>query len=143
LVLGPFAFAAALASSTDPERDGGWLFLDAGMNDLMRPALYQARHRIEPLTLSPSLSENGQKAIRRVCGPVCESSDDFGSYEFPADFQAPALVVIRDAGAYGFTMASQYNGRALPDEVFLENGRVAHVSRPATVDSWVRDRLAT
>jgi diaminopimelate decarboxylase len=134
----------ASSSSSDNQPDGGWLFVDAGMNDLMRPALYQARHRIEPLVTPPgSLSENGQKAIRRVCGPVCESSDDFGSYEFPADFQAPALVVIRDAGAYGFTMASQYNGRALPDEVFLENGRVAHVSRPATVDSWVRDRLAT
>lgn len=130
-------------SGADGQPDGGWLFLDAGMNDLMRPALYQARHRIEPLQLPASLSENGQVAIRRVCGPVCESSDDFGSYEFPADFQAPALVVIRDAGAYGFTMASQYNGRALPDEVFLEGGRVAHVSRPATVDTWVKDRLAT
>lgn len=116
----------------------GWVFLDAGMNDLMRPALYQARHRIEPV-----LSKNGQPSVRRVCGPVCESSDDFGSYELPVDLTVGDLAVIRDAGAYGFTMASQYNGRALPDEVFVEGGAVTHVSRTATVESWVASRQAT
>lgn len=120
---------------------GGWVFLDAGMNDLMRPALYQARHRIEPLLVP--LSRNVQSSVRRVCGPVCESSDDFGSYDLPADLGVGELVVLRDAGAYGFTMASQYNGRALPDEVFIEGGAVTHVSRTATVDAWIAARVAT
>lgn len=123
------------------ENPGGWVFVDAGMNDLMRPALYQARHRIEPL-FAP-VSRDGQLSVRRVCGPVCESSDDFGSYALPRDLAIGELVVIRDAGAYGFTMASQYNGRALPDEVFVEGGAVTHVSRTASVESWIASRQAT
>lgn len=117
---------------------GGWVFLDAGMNDLLRPALYMARHRIEPVV------DGGRPSIhRRICGPVCESSDDFGGYQVPADLAPGSLLVIRDAGAYGFTMASQYNARALPDEVFVEGGAVTQVSRSATLDSWIAGRLAT
>ena len=119
---------------------GGWVFIDAGMNDLLRPALYQARHRIEPVALDDR-SEGTPSVTRRVCGPVCESSDDFGSYELPEI--TPSLLVIRDTGAYGFTMASQYNGRGLPDEVFVEGGEVTHVSRSASADTWAEGRLAT
>ncbi|MGH7280140.1 MAG: diaminopimelate decarboxylase, partial [Polyangiaceae bacterium] len=78
--------------------DRRWLMIDAGMNDLIRPALYQARHIIVELDRhmpNPTTSW-------RVVGPVCESSDDFGSHDLPekqADF-----VAILDAGAYGFTM---------------------------------------
>jgi diaminopimelate decarboxylase len=111
-----------------------WLMIDAGMNDLIRPALYQARHRIVPL-----VAERGPTLPWRVVGPVCESSDDFGEHELP---RAPGEhVAILDAGAYGFTMASAYNGRALPAEIFLAGGRVAHVSARATEERWVRERL--
>lgn len=113
----------------------GWIFLDAGMNDLARPAMYGAHHRIEPLTVTPTVTRSV-----RVGGPVCESSDDFGTYDLPDP--APGLVVIRDAGAYGFTMASQYNGRALPREVHIERGVVTAVSAGTSVDAWVRSRLA-
>jgi len=114
----------------------GWVFLDAGMNDLLRPALYGARHRIEPLTLDPS----APLAPWKVGGPVCESSDDFGLYDLPSE--PPPAVLIRDAGAYGYTMASRYNGRGMPAEVFVENGAVAAISKADDVDSWVAGRLA-
>lgn len=111
-----------------------WLMIDAGMNDLVRPALYQARHRIVTL-------ERGSDAVAEwhVVGPVCESSDDFGAHELPSP--PPRDVAILDCGAYGFTMASQYNGRALPVEVFLRGGAIASRSRRAPA-TWVESRLA-
>jgi diaminopimelate decarboxylase len=111
-----------------------WLMIDAGMNDLLRPALYAARHRIEPMEGAPA-----PDAPRwRVVGPVCESSDDFGEHPFASP---PARVIIRDAGAYGYTMASEYNGRPLPTEVFVRRGLVAAVHHPRSVDAWVAERV--
>lgn len=114
-----------------------YLLIDAGMNDLLRPALYQARHRVEPMDAPPPAAPHGIEM--RVCGPVCESSDDFGTHRMPE--RAPARVVLRDAGAYGFTMASEYNGRALPSEVFLSRGRVVARLAPRSADAWVAARL--
>jgi diaminopimelate decarboxylase len=110
-----------------------WLMIDAGMNDLLRPALYGAKHRIEPLDRAPSPPE------WRVVGPVCESSDDFGAH--PIGSEPPATVVIRDAGAYSFTMASEYNGRALASEVFVKNGVVVSTSPGPGASAWVKRRL--
>lgn len=110
-----------------------WLMIDAGMNDLLRPALYQARHRIEPLS-----SPTKDAVAWRVVGPVCESSDDFGVHDLPAE--PDTLVAILDAGAYGYTMASQYNGRALPGEVFLAGGAVVAKLEREPVATWVRER---
>ena len=111
-----------------------WCMVDAGMNDLIRPALYAARHRIEPVEAEPSGPE------WQVVGPVCESADDFGLHALG---DAPkGFVVIRDAGAYGYTMASSYNGRNLPQEVFLSQGAIAN-SRSWAVQDWVDDRLRT
>lgn len=121
------------------ERD--WLIIDAGMNDLMRPALYQSPHRIEPLrgpTADPSSGETSSRDYR-VVGPVCESSDDFGTHRLPKP--SPEHVVIRDAGAYGFTMASEYNGRAVPTEVFLKGGEIVATLSTSGMPSWVERRL--
>jgi diaminopimelate decarboxylase len=114
-----------------------WMMIDAGMNDLMRPALYQARHRIVPV-------EGGYvdatRALEwRVVGPVCESSDDFGTHTLPRE--PPREVAILDAGAYGYTMASRYNGRPLPAEVFVRGGRVVGKTRRAAPEEWVEDRV--
>jgi diaminopimelate decarboxylase len=111
-----------------------WTMIDAGMNDLMRPALYQARHRIVSLA-----SESGAKRPSRVVGPVCESSDDFGIHELPAG--PVAAVALLDAGAYGYSMASRYNGRAMPAEVFLREGEIAHVHGRKPIEDWIEDRL--
>jgi len=128
-------FGVLVARVVQEKRSGTrrWCMIDAGMNDLIRPALYQARHRIEPV-LRPG---NGQQW--QVVGPVCESADDFGLHALGDPL--PSHVVVRDAGAYGFTMASEYNGRALPAEIFVAGGKVAKVARSPGVDSWVQRRL--
>jgi len=86
--------------------------LDAGMNDLLRPALYHAQHRIENLT-----SEEERRPYD-VVGPVCESSDVFGEQVMLNKCRRGDLVAIRSAGAYGESMASQYNCRPLAPAVF-------------------------
>ena len=113
--------------------DRSWVFLDAAMNDLIRPALYGAAHRIEPTDRLPS------GPVVRVAGPVCESADDFGEHVLSEPL--PLRVVIRDAGAYGFTMASEYNGRALPAEIFARGGSVASASPSPGRAAWVAGRL--
>lgn len=81
--------------------------LDAGMTDLIRPALYQARHKIE------NISNNAPEEIYDVVGPICESSDVFGKEIHINKLHRGDLVAIRSAGAYGEVMASQYNCRKL------------------------------
>jgi diaminopimelate decarboxylase len=110
-----------------------FVIIDAAMNDLIRPALYGAHHRIEPLDRPPS------SPLWRVAGSVCESADDFG--EHPLGNPLPGRVVIRDAGAYGFVMASEYNGRPLPAEIFASGGAVRSVSQSPGRAAWVARRL--
>jgi len=112
-----------------------WLMIDAGMNDLVRPALYQARHRIVPLERDAADAES---VAWRVVGPVCESSDDFGEHLLPRD--PPPYVAILDAGAYGYTMASEYNGRQLPVEAFIRAGQVVSRTPRASVEAWAEER---
>ena len=131
-LVGPYGMLVASVRQTKEGAARRWLMIDAGMNDLLRPALYGAVHRIEPLERLPGSKE------WRVVGPICESSDDFGTH---AIGEAPERVVLRDAGAYGFVMASEYNGRALASEVFSQNGRVVHTSPSPGVDFWVERRL--
>lgn len=89
--------------------------IDAGMTDLIRPALYQAHHKIENLT------SEGNIYRYDVVGPVCESADTFGKYiELPETHRGD-LVAIRSAGAYGESMASRYNLRDLPKSVFSDD----------------------
>jgi diaminopimelate decarboxylase len=102
--------------------------IDAGMTELLRPALYGAFHRIEPLRPSASAARQYE-----FVGPVCESSDVVGR-----DRRVPALAVgdfvaIRDAGAYGAAMASNYNRRPLPAEVLVDEGAWRVVRRRQTI----------
>jgi diaminopimelate decarboxylase len=138
-LVGSFGVLAATVLQAKVSRATGrrWLMIDAGMNDLIRPALYQSRHRIEAVH-EPS---GASRVAYRVVGPICESSDDFGEHDLPGG-SVPSLVVIRDAGAYGFTMASQYNGRPLPAEVFVSGGSVVGTTPRADTRAWVQSRLA-
>ena len=88
--------------------------VDAGMNDLIRPALYHASHRIE------NLSSNGPELPYDVVGPCCESSDVFGKDVLLEECHRGDFIAIRSAGAYGESMASQYNCRPLAPAVFSE-----------------------
>ncbi|MCE5320033.1 MAG: diaminopimelate decarboxylase [Bacteroidales bacterium] len=89
--------------------------LDAGMNDLIRPALYQASHRIDNLT------SKGRVMRYDVVGPVCESSDRFGKNLLLPQTKRGDLVAIRSAGAYGQVMAMRYNQKDIAPEYFSEN----------------------
>ncbi len=131
-IVGPYGVLVSKVIQSKSSGERRWLMLDAGMNDLMRPALYGARHRIEPLSHEPGGDSY------RVVGPVCESTDDFGDYPLGA---VPKYVAIRDAGAYGFTMANEYNARPLPAEVFVSGGEIVHISHSLGVEAWLNRRL--
>jgi diaminopimelate decarboxylase len=89
--------------------------IDAGMTDLIRPALYQAHHKIENLT------SKGHIYRYDVVGPVCESSDTFAKYIELPESKRGDIIAIRSAGAYGEAMASRYNLRDLPSSVFSDD----------------------
>ena len=89
--------------------------VDAGMTDLIRPALYQAYHKIE------NISSDGPKATYDVVGPICESSDVFGKSVDLNETKRGDLIAIRSAGAYGEITASQYNCRRLPTGYITED----------------------
>lgn len=114
------------------DRGGRQIVVDAGMTELIRPALYGARHDVLALTSlgRPVSGEGGAiRVATRVDGPICESTDELGDHALP-DLRRGDLVAIRDAGAYGASMSSTYNGRPRPPQVFLEpDGRLVLARR--------------
>ena len=102
--------------------EGAQVVLDAGMTELIRPALYGAHPAIGALTsLGRGLSDGAPAELRptRVDGPICESTDALGEHPLPP-LRRGDLVAIHDAGAYGAVLGSTYNGRPRPPQVFLE-----------------------
>lgn len=120
------------------------VILDAGMTELIRPALYGAFHPIEALTSlgKPVAREAagggtaaGDDALADVDGPICESTDHLGSHALPP-LRRGDLVVIRDSGAYGASLGSTYNGRPRPPQALLEpDGRLTLLRRRGTLAS--------
>jgi diaminopimelate decarboxylase len=99
-----------------------FIIVDVGMNDLIRPALYQGYHEIVPLNETANL-------IRAdVVGPVCESGDFIALDREIAEVKAGDLLAIMSAGAYGFSMASNYNSRPLAAEILVQ-GKTHQVIR--------------
>jgi diaminopimelate decarboxylase len=94
-----------------------FVVVDAAMNDLMRPSLYDAYHAIDPVTPG-----NSQMTVN-VVGPICESGDTFATGRTMGSVRAGDLVVFRTAGAYAATMASTYNSRPLTPEVMVSGDR--------------------
>ena len=129
------AAGALIASVVDlKENSDGQRFavLDAGMTDLIRPALYGAFHRIEPVVSRP-----GPALTYDVVGPVCESSDVFGQERLLPPLEVGDLLAVLDAGAYGSAMASTYNRRPLPAEVLVDEGRWDVIRRRQTIADLV------
>lgn len=98
--------------------------VDAGMNDLIRPALYEGHHEIVPVKQP---ADAGRVKVD-VVGPICESGDFFCQDRELPDFQPGEIIALMSSGAYGFVMASNYNSRALPAEILVE-GSTARVIR--------------
>lgn len=111
--------------------------VDAGMNDLIRPALYEGHHEIVPLE-EPASAE---RRVVDVVGPICESGDFFCQDRELPDFQAGDTVALMSAGAYGFVMASNYNSRPLPAEVLVESGTATVIRRRQTLDDLIEGEL--
>jgi diaminopimelate decarboxylase len=116
-------------------KDGGarrFVIVDAGMNDLVRPALYDAHHRIEPV-----VERGGPVELVDVVGPVCETSDFLARRRELARPREGDVLAVLDAGAYGFSMSSRYNMRPRAAEVLVENGRARLIRRRETFEDLV------
>ncbi len=116
-----------------------FLIIDAAMNDLVRPAMYEAHHDIIPVT-EPATGVEPQPLD--IVGPVCESGDTFAKQRLMPPLKSGDLVAFRSAGAYGAVMASEYNARPLIPEVMVKGDQFAVVRpRPTYEDLIARDTL--
>lgn len=123
--------------------DREFLIIDAAMNDLIRPALYEAYHEIEPVR-APGRNFNTQ--TYDVVGPICESGDTFTKRRELPELSAGDLIVLHSAGAYGASQSSQYNTRPLVPEVLVsgdkftvvrERPKLEDILRTETIPDWV------
>jgi diaminopimelate decarboxylase len=105
-----------------------FIVVDAAMNDLMRPALYDAWHKID------AVRPSGKTRVANVAGPVCETGDTFATGRTMDEVEAGDLVVFRTAGAYAAAMSSTYNSRPLTPEVLVDGSRWAVVRPRIDVD---------
>ncbi len=94
-----------------------FLIVDSGMSDLIRPSLYEAYHKIVPVAVAENSSETAEKTD--VVGPICESGDFLGKDRLLPGLTKGDLLAVMGAGAYGFTMSSNYNSRTRPSEVMV------------------------
>lgn len=111
-----------------------YLILDAGMNDLARPALYDAYHAVLPCTQT----DDAPHDLYDIVGPVCETGDTFVTNEKMPALQAGDIVALMDAGAYGASMASTYNARPLPAEIMVKGDKTAVIRARETVEDAIR-----
>jgi len=113
------------------ERDR-FMIIDAGMNDLLRPSMYDAYHDIVPCEI-----REGEPQPYQVVGPICETGDTFARDRMMPSVQAGDLVAIKNAGAYGAVMASSYNTRPLVPEVLVEGDKVTVIRPRPTHDDLI------
>ena len=116
-----------------------FLILDGAMNDLIRPAMYEAYHDIIPVIEPEAATE---KQPYDIVGPVCESGDTFAKQRDMVPLEADDLVAFRSAGAYGAVMSSEYNSRALIPEVLVHGDQFAVIRARPTFDEMInRDTI--
>ncbi|NCT40661.1 MAG: diaminopimelate decarboxylase [Alphaproteobacteria bacterium] len=107
--------------------DRDFLVIDAAMNDLIRPTLYDAYHGIEAVE-----NRDAQERVYDVVGPICETGDTFSQERSLPEMARGDLAVIKSAGAYGFCMASNYNTRPLPAEVLVDGDQFTVIRKRQT-----------
>jgi diaminopimelate decarboxylase len=118
-----------------------FVIVDAGMNDLIRPALYHSYHEIVPVE-DRSISKGKSKTEKiDIVGPVCESGDFFALDRQMPELREDDLLAIMSAGAYGFAMASNYNSRPLPAEALVRGDRFALIHKRQTWEDLLRDEM--
>ena len=114
--------------------DRTFLIVDGAMNDLIRPAMYEAHHDIVPV-VEPA--PGVEPAVYDIVGPVCESGDTFARHRTMPPVSDGDLIAFRSAGAYGAVMASEYNTRALIPEVLVNGDQFAVIRRRPTFDEML------
>ena len=102
-----------------------FVILDAGMNDLMRPALYGAKHQIIPASKINKISKKTYEFV----GPICESTDKFSSLKNFQQLEEKDLIIICDVGAYGTSLSSNYNVRAKPIELLIKGSKISVIKK--------------
>ncbi|MFO0746129.1 MAG: diaminopimelate decarboxylase [Myxococcota bacterium] len=121
---------------TKQNGDARFVVVDAGMNDLLRPALYSAWHAIEPVAAPRAARE-----VVDVVGPVCETGDFFAKDRELPVVAAGELLAVRSAGAYAFAMASNYNSRPRAAEVLVDGARFDVIRARETFDDLIRGEI--
>jgi diaminopimelate decarboxylase (EC 4.1.1.20) len=106
---------------------------DAGMNDLLRPSLYGAHHDLLPVR-----EKHGETIKGDLVGPICETGDFLATDREMPDFAAGDLIAVMSAGAYGFSMASNYNARPRPAEILVDGSSYRVVRDRESFDDLVR-----
>jgi diaminopimelate decarboxylase len=133
-LVGPAGVLVARVVDLKPQPGGRWFVItDAGMTDFMRPALYGAWHAIEPVA-----PRAGDPIRADVVGPVCETTDTLGADRALPPVEVGDLLVVRDTGAYGAVMASNYNRRPTAAEVLVDGDAWRLVRRRQTVTDLLR-----
>jgi diaminopimelate decarboxylase len=110
-----------------------FVVVDGGMNDLIRPALYGSYQAIQPV-----IQKNTEKIVADIVGPICESGDFFAK---DREIERPGrndLLAVMSAGAYGFTMASNYNSHPKPPEILVDGGKYYVIRARETLDDLIR-----
>ena len=113
-----------------------FVIVDAGMNDLIRPALYGSYQAIQPV-----VEGNGEKIVADVVGPICESGDFFAKDREIARPRRGDLLAVMSAGAYGFTMASNYNSHPKPPEVLVDGDQYYVVRKRESLDDLINGEV--
>jgi diaminopimelate decarboxylase len=121
--------------------DKKFAIVDAGMNDLIRPALYRSYHEIVPVEQKVESERNRKIEKIDIVGPVCESGDFFALDREMPEVREGDLLAIMSAGAYGFVMASNYNSRPLPAEALVRGDKVALIRKRQTWEDLVRGEV--
>ena len=113
-----------------------FVIVDGGMNDLIRPALYGSYQAIQPV-----VQNNGEKIVADIVGPICESGDFFAKDREIARPDRGDLLAVMSAGAYGFTMASNYNSHPKPPEVLVDGDKYYVIRARENFDDLIRGEV--
>lgn len=115
------------------ENDTWWVCTDIGMNQLIRPSMYQSYHEIE--VIHQNNNDKKPEIVANFCGNVCESGDILGKNRLITLPEVGDVVIVRNSGAYGFSMASNYTGRLRPAEIMIDNNECKLIRKRETTES--------
>ena len=136
-VIGPAGILLTRVLYLKQNRKKRFAICDAAMNDLLRPALYDAYHEIVPATRT----RRQRSYAIDVVGPICESGDFFARDRKMPELHEGELLAVLDAGAYGMSLASNYNSRLRPSEVLVTGGKVQMIRRRESITSMLAPEL--